>query len=269
MKFTPEEAMSLIRDFAMGLDDYKFCERHLVKESGSRYAVSAYEPKKALEPLVAMADAARGLRGNEEVPFPEDGCGLLKDWVTAWISPEGWTRLLAARRQRKSKENRRSGSTKVTPVATADMAAYYLSEMAQAVGFNRSAFVDKLVHHLRWDEEGQAFMKRFNLQLLAEQRKEGRQLLIEAFRCTQGHLDRELVQAVGAGQERHDLVVQSAQKVGKVKLAKLAALAHKVAPENVLRFALLPQDQLAGRSPLMALSEGEPLTALKKTTHAA
>lgn len=266
MKFTPDEAKSLVLEFADGLDDHQFCQSHLVKD-GNRYAVSSIEPRKALELLVAMVRAS-GRRSDPPVLFPEEGSVLLKDWITAWISPEGWTRMLAARRQRKVKAKRRHGSNKVTPVAAPDMAAYYLSELAQSAGVNRSAFLGKLVHHLRWEDEGQAFMKRFNLKLLTAQRNEGRELLIEAFECTPGHFEHVVEQILVDGFERHDLAVQTAQKVGKAKLAKLAVMAKKLASDNALRFALFPQDQLAGRSPLVAFSEGESLTVLKTTTPA-
>lgn len=264
MKFTPDEALSLINEFTLGLRDLHFCEKNLLAEADKWPGSTMLDAQKAFEPLAAMAYAARNWRNNPE-PLTEESSALLKKWITTWVSPEGWTRLLAARRQRNLK-NRQTGSQKVTPVAAPDRAAHLLSEMAQAAGMNRSVFVDKLVIHLCRDTEGRTFIKQFNLKLLAEQREEGHQMLLEVFGETKEHYERILKQLPGERLEHHKQAVDAVQKLGKSKLTKFEVLVRKLVPSNSLCFALLPQEQLAGRSPLGAFSEGESLVLLKAPT---
>lgn len=263
MKFTPDEAVSLIRAFAAGLEDHDFCSKHLVKEAGSRYAVGPYEPKKALEPLVAMADAARSYKADP-VPFPEEGCTQLKDWIADWVSPEGWTRLLAARRQRALKERKkRSSDTRESAVDMPDMAAYYLLKMAERVGLDRKAYIGRLVQYLQQDENGKKALQLFERGLQDAMRKETRSVLLAVFGCTPGHLDYVLEQLPGDYTAKHDQAYQAAHELGKAKLQKLAAWAKRVDAENPLRAALFPRADTAGVSPLMALSSGVPLPSQK------
>lgn len=265
MKFTPDEAVALIRQFEAGLDDYEFCKGHLTRESGdSRYAISSYEPKKALAPLVAMADASRSYK-SDPVPFPEEGCVQLKDWITAWVSPEGWTRLLAARRQRALKERKRSSSdTRESAVDMPDMAAYYLMKMAARVGLDRKTYIGQLVQHLEYDDEGKKALQRFEQSLWDSARKETRKLLLEAFGCTPGHLDYVLEQLPGEYLAKHDQAYQAARKLGLAKLKKLATWARRVDAEDPLRVALFPRDDCVASSPLLFMSSGFSLPSLGK-----
>lgn len=262
MKFTPQEAVSIINSIAVRLLDSSWCDNHLVKEPGSTYLAATFDARKAFEPLVEMAQSTREVLTRTPTPFPDEGCTRLREWLTTWLTPEGWTRFLAARRQRSLKRKKSSVSSgRETAVDMPDMSAYYLLKMATRVGLDRKTYIEKLVSYLEYDEDGRKALEQFERSIRSAQKQEARDLLQQAFSC-------EAVQVGDALSQIQDreAALTAARALGKAKLVRLAAWAKKQSDKSPLLLALMPHTDFDGKSPLIALSLGAALPSSRKKT---
>jgi hypothetical protein len=84
----------------------------------------------------------------EEGALPKEGWAdavyELRQWVLREITPEGWTRILAARRKEAQAQKNKYGRSSGTQILTTRRAAYSLLKIAEAHSIDRSEMLDKL-----------------------------------------------------------------------------------------------------------------------------
>jgi hypothetical protein len=154
MKFGPAVAVELISDLRSKLDDYEFCKGILVKNPASPNFAS-YEAKAALMPLYELVEKSHPWLPNFE-PFPEEGCERLRKWLEAYVTPKGWQRLLAAKRQRKASQKKQNGSydNRETTVALHVFPSHELGELAKTLGIDKKELLSRLPSWFKRDEAG-------------------------------------------------------------------------------------------------------------------
>lgn len=250
MKFEPEKAVELIREFGSKIDDYEFCSGVLVKEPDSHHPAS-HEAKKALEPLIELADKARPWRPNFE-PFPEDGCELLRQWLETYVTPAGWQRVLAAKRQRKASQKKHHGSydNRETTVAMQAHPSYELGELAKELGLDKKELLSRLPSWLMWDEKGKAAFQAFGATVRTEQRAEGLKLLEAVFPLAAHQVKRIVFEAAGLEPVRERELYRFAFLAGKARLTKLTKVLKARPPQEQLK-ALVASER--GSKPLLEL----------------
>ena len=251
MKFEPEVAVELIRELGSKIDDYEFCCGVLVKEQDSRYPDS-YEAKKALEPLIALADKARTWKPNVE-PFPDAGCELLRQWLETYVTPQGWQRVMAAKRQRKASQKKRHGSydNRETMVAMQAHPSYELGELAKELGLDKKELLSRLPSWFMWDDKGKAAFQTFGTTVRTEQRAEGLKLLEAVFPLAAHQVKRIVFEAADLEPARERELYRFAFLAGKARLTKLAKVLKALSAQEQLK-ALTASEQ--GSEPLLELA---------------
>lgn len=154
--FKPEKARSIVISLSGKLLDYDFVHKNLVRhEPELLHLQGKPSAKAALEPLYEVA------KYRSLVPFEDKHCAQLKDWVSTYMTEEGWVRFLAARRQ----QSRKHSSDVPRALSTTRMARYSLAKMAEEAGTTRVKFVDALVDWLEYDTEGERALAAFKKHL--------------------------------------------------------------------------------------------------------
>ena len=235
MKFEPETAVELIHELRSKIDDYDFCEKVLVREGPDSRHPADYEAKKALAPLTELADKARHWK-KDFVPFPEEGCDQLRLWLDTYVTPKGWQRMLAAKRQRKSSKKKHHGSydNRETAVAIRGTPSYELGELAKELGLDKKELLSRLPSWLMWDEKGKAAFQAFGTSVRTEQRVKGLKLLEEVFPLAAHEVKLVVFQAVGLDPVRERELHRFAYLAGKARLTKLSKVLRAQSPREQL-----------------------------------
>lgn len=235
MKFKPEKAVELIREIGSKIDDYEFCSRALVKAPDSHHPES-HDAKKALEPLIELADKARHWKPNFK-PFPEEGCELLRQWLEAYVTPQGWQRTLAAMRQRKASKKKHSGSydNRETTVAMQAHPSYELGELAKELGLDKKELLSRLPGWFMWDEKGKAAFQAFGTTVRIEQQASGLKLLEDVFPLAAHRVRLIVFEAAGLVPVRERELHQFAFLAGKARLTKLTKVLKALPVDEQLK----------------------------------
>lgn len=235
MKFEPDTAIELIRELGSKINDYDFCDKVLVREGPDSRHSAVYEAKKALEPLTELERKAHHWK-KDFVPFTEEGCDQLRLWLDTYVTPEGWKRILAAKRQRKSSQKKHHGSydNRETTVAMRGTPSYELGELAKELGLDKKEFLSRLPSWLMWDEKGKAAFQAFGTSVRIEQRVKGLKLLEEVFPLPAHEVKTAVFQAVGLDPVRERELHRFAYLAGKPRLTKLSKVLRAQSPRDQL-----------------------------------
>jgi len=222
MKFEPDAAADLIHDLRSKIDDDELCESALVRGVGSPYS-AAYEARKSLEPLYALADKARPWKPDFE-PFPEEGCERLRQWLEAYVTPKGWQRILAAKRQRKARQKKHRGSyeNRETAVAMQAHPSHELGELAKELGIDKKELLSRLPSWFMRDEKGKVAFKAFGTTVHLEQIVQSLKLLEDVFQLTAYQVKRIVFEAVDLDTVRERELLRLAYLAGNPRLTRLA-----------------------------------------------
>lgn len=157
--FTPDEATSLIRQFwlkSRGLEWGDFQKNlridpalvgHQKREQLTTTGVAA---QKALDVLI---------NANDQDAAP----AALRAWIDTYLSPEGWKRIQAAQRQKKSMHSNRDLLTKINKESSWDFG--YLAEKA---GLTKKDYLSQLAGWMLHQDAGRAAAQAFAASLPAK-----------------------------------------------------------------------------------------------------
>jgi len=234
MKFAPGVAADLIHDLRSKIKDYEFCESVLVKEADTDYP-AAYEARKSLALLYELADKAHPWKPDFE-PFPEEGCERLKQWLEAYVTPQGWQRILAAKRQRKASQKKHHGSyeNRETTVAMQAHPSYELGALAKELGLDKKELLSRLPSWFLWDEKGKLAFEAFGTTVRLEQMAQGLKLLEEVFLLTTHQVKRVVLEAVDRDLAREQELLRLACFAGKPRLIRLTKALKAVPAQEQL-----------------------------------
>ncbi len=142
------------------IDDYEF-QRNLVHGT-SRHS---------FDQLFECVRAFKEIEKRVEKLIPREGAPLdgwemaihdLREWILNEITPEGWTRILAARRKEtQAMRNSRWKDGSTTQILTTRAAAWRLSALAERYEIDRSELLSKLSLWLDSAKAGRAAFAEF------------------------------------------------------------------------------------------------------------
>lgn len=147
------------------LNDYNFCYNHLVytknPDGTDLYPLQA-DAQEALEPICKSLLACKTYKST--IPVADEVIEQFRVWLAAFISPKGWTRILAARRQRAHVTSTQRG--KVAGMEARTVLGYLvardLAYFAEAAGLTRKEYMSKLVYWFKHHERGQKAFDAFS-----------------------------------------------------------------------------------------------------------
>lgn len=155
--FTPEEAASLIRTFWLKSRGWEWIdfEKNLridpaLTGDAKREQLTeiSYAAKTALDVLMNAKD-------KDAAP------AALRAWIDTYLSPEGWKRIQAARRQKKSGIGNRDLLTKMSKESSWDFA-----HLAEAAGLTKKDYLSQLARWMLNQDAGQKAAAAFAASLL-------------------------------------------------------------------------------------------------------
>jgi len=266
MQFTDDQALFILNHFRRKLDDYEWRESNMVKQS-SFEAWFDFERQASAEiaRLTKLTEDCGSRRTPDPKPVPPGLAAEVRLWLQTYIRPEGWTRYLAAQRQERTTRSKLHASgERVASLPLTVRTTWNLSDLGKQAGLDKKALLDDLTSYLLYDDTGKKAFSGFVTHQRAKQRTEGHKLLQAAFQADKVQVDAGLriadVEAGVLGSEAQLL----AYKAGAARLARLAKRSPKnLPPAGRLAWALKPQGDFGGRSPLAMALDG-PLEAVGK-----
>lgn len=242
MKFTPAQAVDLINEIELRLEDKNFTRTHLIQTRVDGISM-AHQEREQFESLLALCSAAQGSyrRSNEwPVPLTDTVCESLREWLTKYMTPEGWTRFKANLRQKALVCKRQLNIEKrLVPIKSPALAGLLFGELAAGIDMQRPQFIYKLAQWLTYADEGKSAMAKFAAAQRRAQAFEAGTWITEAL-----GLSTQRVQSLGEFVFRDTKVsaeefLLAVYKKGRPAFVKLAAQHPGVNPEARLTAIVL------------------------------
>lgn len=144
--FTHEEAMTLIRRFwlkSRGLEWGDF-EKNLRIDQALIGDVKREQITKTSEAAKLAIDVLHNARDKDAAP------AALRAWIDTYLSPDGWKRIQAAQRQKKSAGSNRDLLTKMDKSSSWDF-----GYLAKEAGVTKKDYLSQLANWMMNDKMGQ------------------------------------------------------------------------------------------------------------------
>lgn len=257
MKFTPEEAESLVGELWTKIRDEEFCEQHLVPIPVSGGYEKKQEALRSMDALQKTAAASYSWK-DQATPLPLDFPEQVRGWIETYITEAGWKRLLATRRQSKAARKRRT-----TRDEKVFMGPYYWELLAKELGIDKKELLAAIPAWLYHDDEGKAAFKTFTAQVHKEQIKAGTTLLAKVFELDARTVKTAVFESVAFKPERERELYRAAALAGKPKLVQLSKAFKKMPAAARLRKIASPAVELKGKSLLEIAATGSVKEALE------